>query len=484
MITIKTSLPYFGCFESRQGGRNENQDSCGYDETPLGLLLVVCDGMGGGPSGKLASTIAARSIIDALKQESVEVPPSVAMTRAIKEGNQALRYAIEQDPALNGMGTTVVALLLGKREAVIGHVGDSRCYQLRGSNRVFRTSDHSKVAEMVRNKVLTEEQARLSAYSNIITRALGTQNEVEPEIDIRPYVRGDRFVLCTDGVWGSMPENELIRQFSRTPSLEGTIESVAITVDELGFASGGRHDNHTQFVVETKVSSESKDKFTISPKILASTAVAILLILIAAFAIFFSNGSNEQKEENAKVVEKTAETTPSSKNKEQKQQEAPVSNVQENTPKAQTEQVESPISDELKKKQREDEAKAEADKKAKAEENVKESAQANKEQKKNNVLNNNSISKEKQDLINSIDRFISTINEIKNMSQGSPKNKKLKELREDMNRKNQQRQFDWCIARLSDKIASRDRNADGVKKHFEDIIKRLEEIKKNIKNSK
>lgn len=91
--------------------------------------------------------------------------------------------------------------------ATIAHVGDSRVYQFRGRTKIFRTFDHSMVFDLVKQKVITEEQARLSAQSNVITRALGIKPDLEVEILERPFEAGDRFLLCTDGIHGSIEEN-------------------------------------------------------------------------------------------------------------------------------------------------------------------------------------------------------------------------------------------------------------------------------------
>lgn len=295
MEQIKTILPYVGFAETKQGGRRENQDYYIIEETPVGLLAVVCDGMGGGPGGKTASSVAAHTIVERLKSVPSIREPEKALRDAINDANRTLRQMVADKPELNGMGTTVVALLISEEVATVAHVGDSRLYHLRGNKCIFVTQDHSKVAEMVRAKVLTEEQARLSSISNVITRALGVFETCEVEIDQLPYEKGDRFVLCSDGVWGIMPAKELVTYFTHTKSLPGSVDRISVKVDELGFAAGGGHDNHTIVLLETKINSIIKQKMSSKVKFLvyALTAICCLSLLFNIVQYCSSDSAEE-----------------------------------------------------------------------------------------------------------------------------------------------------------------------------------------------
>lgn len=312
MELITTALPFFGVMSSEIGGRKENQDTCGFTDTPFGLLLVVCDGMGGGPAGKTASVIATSSILEYVKtggkpiRNNENTPLGIIdgdiktethneeiseasntehsepisgrtkpindkrlLKTAVKWANEEMLRQIELNPALSGMGTTVAAVLINEKHAVIAHVGDSRIYQIRGKQMVFRTSDHSRVGEMVQAGTLTEEQARLSAYSNVITRALGIGPEVKVDIDERPFEKGDRFVICSDGIWGAKSQKEMIKLFSGNPrSLEGTLDVLNITVENAGREKGGHHDNYTAIILETKTDSILKEQMSKKTRLL------------------------------------------------------------------------------------------------------------------------------------------------------------------------------------------------------------------------
>lgn len=280
--TIITDLPFVGYGESRIGGRSENQDSYGFSDTPFGLLVTVCDGMGGGPGGKTASSIAVKKIIDGVAEASAdELSPVDALQKAIHAANLAIIGAQEENPKLKGMGTTCTALLINKRSAIIAHVGDSRVYQLRGHHKVFRTFDHSMVFELVKNGSITEEQARLSDNSNIITRALGLKPELEIDIAERPYEKGDRFMLCSDGIHGTMPEPELIKRVCGNKNLPQVVDGLATYVDQMGRSHGGGHDNLTLVIIKTKTKSKLKEKMSTRSKII----FVVLAVLLAVSCI-------------------------------------------------------------------------------------------------------------------------------------------------------------------------------------------------------
>lgn len=270
---------FVGFAETRIGGRVENQDSYGARQTKWGFLVIVCDGMGGGPGGKTASTIAVKEIIAGVDEASPEEEIANILIKAIRRANMAVFEAGQQDPALQGMGSTATVLLLSEYSAHLAHVGDSRIYQIRGKQKVFRTFDHSMVFDLVKQKVITEEQARLSAQSNIITRALGVKPDLQVDVVEVAYEKGDRFALCTDGIHGSMPEKELVNMIgNHKTALGAVLDDIATYVDNIGRSSGGKHDNLTLVIVETKCN--SKKRLPMSSK------VRNLLLVISAVCVF------------------------------------------------------------------------------------------------------------------------------------------------------------------------------------------------------
>lgn len=292
---IDTTLPLIGYGESRQGGRSENQDSFGFAETAFGLLVTVCDGMGGGPGGKTASSLAVKEIIDGVLESNDDETPSNVLLKAINRANQALLETIEENPRLKGMGTTCTALLINENSAIIAHVGDSRVYQLRHHREVFRTFDHSLVFNLVKEKVLTEEQARLSDQSNIITRALGLDGNLEIDITERAYEKGDRFMLCTDGIHGTMPEKELIQKATKSSNVGQTVDDLSTHVDGEGRKMGNGHDNLTLVIIETEKHSKLKEKMSTRNKIILIGIAALLLVSLGLNLAQYSRNKETKK---------------------------------------------------------------------------------------------------------------------------------------------------------------------------------------------
>lgn len=288
MNIIKSDIvSLHGAAISMIGGRPENQDDMAYLDTPLGFLVVVCDGMGGGPGGRTASYIVKHEFVNTLCECSPQTPRDYAFKMATAHAHHALEEKMKENPALNGMGSTFVAVLLNSQSAIIAHCGDSRCYRLHGKRCLFRTQDHSLVAELVRKKVMTEEDARLSPQSNVITRGLGSTNDHVPEIDEIPYKKGDRLVLCTDGVWGIMQHSKLLDFFAQPIDIQKLLSDLSAQIDNIGYAKGGDHDNHTIAMFELEEDSQLKNLFswkkwamTISSAILVSCLALLCLWIV------------------------------------------------------------------------------------------------------------------------------------------------------------------------------------------------------------
>lgn len=304
VLPIESKLSISGFVDSRQGGRNENQDSAGTKETPLGTLVVVCDGMGGMQGGSTASQIAVKSILEFMLHTDSQSNPTMTLVKAIRNANMAVWKESQSNPDLHGMGTTVTALLLSPKSAIAAHVGDSRIYQLRKGKKVFRTFDHSMVFEMVKKKVLTEEQARLSAQSNIIMRALGIQADVEVDTEELPYYKGDRFVICSDGFWGAMSESEFINMLSRDNGIDYILETTGNAVEGIGRKKGGDYDNLTAAIIEMNQNSKMKPKMTKLAKILLAVISALLIISIGINVFFCIKACNKDTILNTTVNER------------------------------------------------------------------------------------------------------------------------------------------------------------------------------------
>lgn len=299
---LKTPDFITGFAESRIGGRQENQDSFGYADTPYGFAVTVCDGMGGGPGGKTASLIAVREILFGIKEGNPDDTAANIVIKAIRRANLAILETSTENPLLQGMGSTCTVLLINGDSAIAAYCGDSRIYQLRGRAKVFRTFDHSLVFDLVRQKVITEEQARLSAQSNVITRALGLKPDVEVEAVELPYEAGDRFLLTTDGIHGAVPETDLIEMAAnRKLALGAVTDEIATTIDGAGRRDGGGHDNLTLALMETKINSKLRAKMSRKYKLILCVISAICLLSIAGNVLLCVHNRAVVKEKAAMV---------------------------------------------------------------------------------------------------------------------------------------------------------------------------------------
>ena len=325
MTTIATKYPFVGSIETRQGGRNENQDNAGFVDTPLGLLLVVCDGMGGGPGGKTASLMAVDTILSVLSDVSEHTPREDALKFAIEKANDIIYAKAKETPALRGMGTTLAAILINEDSAVIAHAGDTRIYQLRKGTIIFRSSDHSVVANLVREKKITEEEARNHPQSNIVTRALGIRPSMEIEFDEVTFLRGDRFVLCTDGIWGMLPQCDLVKSLSRIMGIGELTFAIVEEIDRIGHANGGGHDNLTLAIVDTSFDSALKkikkksltitqakngNKISIiSFKIIYILVISLVVAILTTALYFILRGEKGAKNQSQELLKGVTTTT-------------------------------------------------------------------------------------------------------------------------------------------------------------------------------
>ncbi len=195
--------------------RSQNQDA--YQIVSLDkntLLCVVCDGMGGAKSGNVASTLAADVFTQEVKRSWVPDMDPESLDRmlqsAVKLANFTVFDQASQFEDFNGMGTTLVALLIQGKKATIVNVGDSRAYLIDGDGIRQVTTDHSLVQMMIARGELTPEKARSYPGKNLITRAIGTEPQVVCDVFHRKVEKGACFLLCTDGLSNQMDDQEIL----------------------------------------------------------------------------------------------------------------------------------------------------------------------------------------------------------------------------------------------------------------------------------
>lgn len=207
--------------------RRTNQDAFGIVE-PL-ALAVICDGMGGAAGGEVASHVALTSFLEVARQE-IEASRSAdgertkrALCRAAAAANRAVRARASYDTRFRGMGTTLVAACMDGHELTVLNVGDSRAYVVRGGAARQITRDHSYVAERMRMGLMTEDEAEMSPHQFAITRAIGIDDDVQPDFYAATVGAGDALLLCSDGLMRHMKDEEIGRIVSDVAMTPGEI---------------------------------------------------------------------------------------------------------------------------------------------------------------------------------------------------------------------------------------------------------------------
>ncbi len=214
--------------------RRANEDAY-YVRSPV---FVVADGMGGAQAGEVASRLAA----EAFDRDLPTGRPEEALREAFGSANRSIHERAVTDSSQAGMGTTLTAVIVDpeNEEVAIGHVGDSRAYRLRGAEFERLTQDHSLVEELRRKGQLTDEQAEEHPQRSIITRALGPEAEVEPDLGTVSARPGDVYLLCSDGLTTMLSEQRIAKLLRSATNLDAAVRAL---VDEANRA-GGR-DNIT-----------------------------------------------------------------------------------------------------------------------------------------------------------------------------------------------------------------------------------------------
>jgi protein phosphatase len=211
-------------------------------------LFVVADGMGGRNAGEVAAHLAVEELLGFFRHRRAHprAPWPFPIERRASTGanllrvgiqvaNQKIRAAAAGDPALHRMGATIAALAIGETQLVAAHVGDVRVYRIRGGVIARLTRDHSLIEEMraARPDLGAAELAAM-APRNVVTRALGSKDEVEPTVYVNNFARGDLYLLCSDGLWGSVDDDRIAALAAGSADLEQACQSLLDAGNEAG----------------------------------------------------------------------------------------------------------------------------------------------------------------------------------------------------------------------------------------------------------
>jgi PPM family protein phosphatase len=229
--------------------RRHNEDS--YVVQPP--LFAVADGMGGAKAGEVASGLAAAAV-----QESTNEAESgeARVAALIEEANRRVFRRATEDRDASGMGTTMTVALVEDNHVAIGHVGDSRAYLIRGGELEQLTDDHSLVAELVRSGKLTPEEAESHPQRSVITRALGTEADVDVDTFSVDAAPGDLFLLCSDGLTTMVDDRTILAAVERhRPNLKDAAKALINAANR-----GGGEDNITVVFFEVAGAQQPADQ--------------------------------------------------------------------------------------------------------------------------------------------------------------------------------------------------------------------------------
>ncbi|MBC7467482.1 MAG: Stp1/IreP family PP2C-type Ser/Thr phosphatase [Bdellovibrio sp.] len=231
------------CLSDKGLKREGNQDSFLIDER-LGLFIVA-DGVGGHQGGEVASAIAVETVREVVGHPKAgRFTPKEVLYQAYEEASHRIFDRANQDIKLNGMGTTMVMGYIRENKIYIANVGDSRSYLYRKPYIWQMTEDHSLINEQIRLGLLTEEQAHKTIGKNVITRSVGFERDVFPDVIEREFSVGDVFLFCSDGLSGMVDDQLMCQIFNQNP-----MDKVTPKMIEHALANGG-DDNVTVLVLQ------------------------------------------------------------------------------------------------------------------------------------------------------------------------------------------------------------------------------------------
>jgi protein phosphatase len=244
---LSTAVAHYAAAAATDRGRKResNEDAFGFSVEHG--VFVVCDGMGGAAAGEIASSLAVDEVMRLLTNRDAVRPLLEDAEAAVASANTAIFMRSQSNQNLNGMGTTLVSLLAEDQRGWLINVGDSRGYRMRNSHLEQITLDHSLVEEQVRMGRMDPAEALRSPFKNVITRALGTQSSITPDIFELENEPGDLFMLCSDGLTRELADPTI----ERILKLDLPLQELCTRLVEAANNSGG-HDNITCLLVRAE----------------------------------------------------------------------------------------------------------------------------------------------------------------------------------------------------------------------------------------
>jgi PPM family protein phosphatase len=235
---------------SRQGPRQYNQDRLAYSYSKDALLLVLADGMGGHRNGEIAAQLAIKTLTDAFQRLAVPTlsSPAKFLIDHIQQVHDMIENVTQAEDLIESPRTTIVAAIIQRGYLYCAHVGDSRLYHFRNGHLLFRTEDHSVVQSLYKKGMISKEEMATHPYKNKIYNCLG--GETPPQIDLsdrHELIEGDTVLLCTDGVWGVISDQQIKEIIQNNTNItEATID----LMDSAEFASDEKGDNMSAIALQ------------------------------------------------------------------------------------------------------------------------------------------------------------------------------------------------------------------------------------------
>jgi serine/threonine protein phosphatase PrpC/LysM repeat protein len=279
--------------------RQENEDYLAAFQSPNGAVFIVCDGMGGHVGGATAARLATDALMESLREHIFGSAPE-ALQKAIAQANAVVLAEAQKKPQLQGMGTTVVILLLQGHQAYYAHIGDSRLYHYHTQTGLRTlTKDHSHIQNLIDQGLLTAAEASTHPQRHQLSKALGTQESVEATISAYPLAleAGDFLVLCSDGLTEHVSELQISNVLKGASSPQEKADILIRLAKE-----GGGSDNITVQVVQMAAAPSQATTYTkqsslgkkLSPWLFPALLLAALLLFFG-LQYFYESGINKEK---------------------------------------------------------------------------------------------------------------------------------------------------------------------------------------------
>jgi len=214
--------------------RDHNEDSVLVAPTSSGRLLAVADGMGGHNAGDVASAAALAAFVDGLGETLADADPATALERSAGAADERVREKAAEDPGREGMGTTLVAALVGDESATVVNVGDSRAYSVADDAIEQVTVDHSLVQELVDAGEITEAEAETHPQRNVVSQALGASETIDPDSFTVEFGTDETLLLCSDGLTEEVTASSIREVIAGSRSVEDAADELIATANENG----------------------------------------------------------------------------------------------------------------------------------------------------------------------------------------------------------------------------------------------------------